>query len=68
MQAQFEVPIRERGQKGFVVEAKIWIVERTFAWLNFFRRTVIYYERTAKSAQSFLTLANISIVIWRINC
>ncbi|MEK6481923.1 IS5 family transposase [Catalinimonas sp. 4WD22] len=59
----FEVPVREEGKKGFVVEAKRWVVERTFAWLNFFRRTVIDHERTIESAQSFLTLANISIVI-----
>ena len=62
----FEVPVREEGQKGFVIEAKRWVVERTFAWLNFFRRTVMDYERTTKSAQSFLILANISMVIWRI--
>ncbi len=69
----FEVPVREEGQKGFVVEAKRWVVERTFAWLNrratrFFRRTVIDYERTTESAQPFLLLANISRVIWRIDC
>ena len=68
----FEVPQRAEGQKGFVVEAKRWVVERTFAWLNrpatrFFRRTVIDYERTVENAQSFLTLANISMVISRIN-
>ena len=33
----FEFPQRTEGQKGFVVEAKRWVVERTFAWLNFFR-------------------------------
>jgi transposase len=49
------------------VEAKRWVVERTFAWLNFFRRVVMDYERTPQSAQSFLLLANISIVIWRID-
>lgn len=27
----FEVPRREEEQKGFVVEAKRWVVERTFA-------------------------------------
>ena len=62
----FEVPLREEGQSGFMVEAKRWVVERTFAWLNFFRRTVIDYERTTESAQSFLLLANISMVISQI--
>lgn len=63
----FEVPQRQQGTKGFVVEAKRWVVERTFAWLNFFRRTVMDYEHTPQSAQSFLLLANISMVIWRID-
>ncbi|MEQ9438046.1 MAG: IS5 family transposase [Cyclobacteriaceae bacterium] len=64
----FETPMREEGRKGFVVEAKRWVVERTFAGLNFFRRTVVDYERTTESAQSFLLIANISIVLWRIDC
>ncbi|NUQ26848.1 MAG: IS5 family transposase [Saprospiraceae bacterium] len=63
----FEIPHREEGQKGFVVEAKRWVVERTFAWLNFFRRLVIDYEHTPRSAQAFLILANISMVIWKID-
>jgi transposase len=63
----FETPIRPEGVKGFVVEAKRWVVERTFAWLNFFRRLVVDYERTPKSAETFVYLANISMVLWRID-
>ena len=63
----FEVPIRQNGTKGFVVEAKRWVVERTLAWLNHFRRVVIDYEHTPQSAKSFLILANISMLIWRID-
>lgn len=63
----FETPLREEGTKGFNVEAKRWVVERTFAWLNFFRRVVVDYEHTTRSAASFLLLANISMVIWSID-
>lgn len=63
----FEVPDRPDNAKGFNVEAKRWVVERTFAWLNFFRRVAIDYEHTPQSARSFLFLANISICLWRIN-
>lgn len=63
----FEVPHRPDNTKGFIVEAKRWVVERTFAWLNYFRRVVIDYEHTPESARSFLFLANISICLWRIN-
>lgn len=63
----FEVSHREEGQKGFVVEAKRWVVERTFAWLNFFLRLVIDYEHTPRSAQIFLFWASISMVIGKID-
>lgn len=59
----FEVPDRPDGTKGFVVEAKRWVVERTFAWLNFYRRCVIDYEHTPESAALFLIFANLSMVI-----
>jgi len=64
---EFEVPQRPENTKGFVVEAKRWVVERTFAWLNFFRRVVKDYERTIESSQTFLLLANISMCLWRID-
>lgn len=63
----FEIPFREGGVKGFVVEAKRWVVERTFAWLNFFRRVVVDYEHTTRNSVAFILLANISMVIWRID-
>jgi transposase len=63
---KFEVPQRPEGTKGFVVEAKRWVVERSFAWLNFFRRTTKDYERTTESAEAFVILANISMVLWNI--
>ena len=59
----FEVPDREDGTKGFVVEAKRWVVERSFAWLNFFRRCTKDYERTPESAALFVVLANLSMVL-----
>ena len=62
----FEVPARPDNTKGFVVEAKRWVVERTFAWLNFYRRCVIDYEHTPESASLFLIFANLSMVIEQI--
>lgn len=62
---KFEVPDRPKDAKGFAVEAKRWVVERSFAWLNFFRRVVIDYEKTTESACLFLVLANISMSIRR---
>ena len=33
-----------------------WVVERTFAWLNRFRRLTIRYERRADIHEAFVTL------------
>lgn len=63
----FEVPERPENTKGFVLEAKRWVVERTFAWFNFFRRVAIDYEHTTESARAFMFLANISICLWKID-
>ena len=59
----FECPSRPQGSKGFVVEAKRWVVERTFAWLNFFRRVIKDYERTVENSVGFLLAANIQMVL-----
>jgi transposase len=64
---QFEVPQHTKKQKGFVVEAKRWVVERSFAWLNFFRRVNVDHEHTPEKARSFVLLANISMCLWRID-
>jgi transposase len=42
----FEVHDRPEGVKGIAIEAKRWVVERTFACLNFYRRVVMDYEHT----------------------
>ncbi len=60
---EFEVPHRAEGTKGFVVEAKRWVVERTIAWFNFFRRITIDHEHTIESSISFLYLANCSMIL-----
>jgi transposase len=33
-----------------------WVIERTLAWLNRFRRLTVRYERRAELHQAFLTL------------
>lgn len=58
--------LRPVGIKGFVVLPKRWIVERTFAWLVRNRRTVRDYEKTTRSAEDFVHLAMIRIMLRRI--
>ncbi|TXF81184.1 transposase, partial [Neolewinella aurantiaca] len=59
----FECPSRPEGSKGFVVEAKRWVVERSFAWMNFYRRITKDLERTIENSASFILMANIQMVL-----
>ena len=40
-----------------------WVVERTFAWLNQFRRLRVRYEKRADIHEAFLSLG--CALIWR---
>jgi len=59
----FECPVRDPCQRGFVVEAKRWVVERTFAWWNWYRRIFKDYERTVENSAGFVLMANIQMVL-----
>lgn len=58
-----EVSQRPPTEKGFIPETGRWQVERSFAWLNFYRRLSKDYEKTAQSAVSFIQLAFVSIIL-----
>lgn len=62
----FEVVKRKEGEIGFVLLARRWVAERTFSWLFNFRRLSKDYEKKARSAQAFIYLANINIMLNRL--
>jgi len=62
----FEKASRPASARGFVPVAKRWVVERSIAWTNFFRRIVKDYEYTVSSSVSWLYLANIQIMLQRV--
>ena len=49
--------LRPVGIKGFVVLPKRWIVERTFAWINKYRRNSKDYERNPESSKAMIYIA-----------
>lgn len=49
--------IKRSDKKGFQMLPKRWIVERTFAWLNWSRRLAKDYEISHKSAESMIHIA-----------
>ena len=58
-----EIVKRADGAKGFVVEPKRWIVERSIAWLNRCRRLAKDWENRNHNALAFLHLASIRLMV-----
>lgn len=49
------------GQKGFAVQPKRWIVERTISWLSWSRRLSKDYEQTSLSSEAWI---DVSAIRW----
>jgi putative transposase len=61
-----EIVKRSDHAKGFVVEPKRWIVERSIAWLNRCRRLAKDWENRNLNALNFLRLASIRLMLRRL--
>jgi len=55
---------RRRIDSGERLGRYRWVVERTLAWLNQFRRLKVRYERRADIHQAFLSLG-CALICWR---
>lgn len=53
------------NQRGFIVQKRRWVVERTFAWIDRNRRLAKDYERSASTALAFVFLAAARILMTR---
>ena len=59
--------VRKRpNQRGFQVQPRRWVVERTFAWLTDCRRLVKDYEVYAETSEAFIYLAMIHLMLQRL--
>lgn len=58
--------IVKRPRKKFQIVKWRWIVERTFGWLNHYRRLSKDYEYYNSSSEAWITLASINIMVHRI--
>ncbi|WBV42546.1 IS5 family transposase [Pseudoroseomonas cervicalis] len=61
-----EIIRKPKGQIGFAVQPRRWVVERTFAWLNRNRRLAKDFERTIASAEAFLYAAAVMLLVRRL--
>ena len=58
---------RLQGQRGFAVQPRRWVVERTFAWLMRYRRLVRDYEQWIDVSENMIYLAMGSLLLHRLN-
>ena len=63
---RLEIVRRRDTQKGFAVLPRRWVVERTFGWLNNFRRLSKDYEFRTDSSEAFIFLAASLLLIARL--
>ena len=58
-----EIVKRSDRAKGFIVQPRRWIVERSIAWLNRCRRLAKDWENLNRNALAFLKLASIRLML-----
>lgn len=58
--------VSRRSPRSFVVQAKRWIVERTFAWLGKFRRLSKDYEYRVCSSVSMMYIGMARLLLKRL--
>jgi transposase len=63
---RIEIIKRFNAARGFEVLPRRWLVERTFAWLRQRRRMAKDWEASIPSAEAWLLIAHIRIMIRRL--
>jgi putative transposase len=58
--------VKKKSARGFHVLPRRWVVERTFAWINRYRRLSKDYERKPTSSSSHVYVASIRLMLRRI--
>jgi putative transposase len=62
----FILEVVKRPRKKFQIVKWRWIVERTFGWLNRYRRLAKDYEELTASSEAFVKIAMINVMIHRL--
>jgi putative transposase len=63
---RLEIVKRSDTTRGFVVQPKRWIVERTFGWLNRYRRLSKDYAYLTVTSETMIHIAMINLMVRRL--
>jgi transposase len=63
---ELEVVERAPGMRGFSVQPRRWVAERSFAWLVRNRRMAKDYERKVQTSETLIELAAIRLLLRRV--
>jgi putative transposase len=61
-----EVVERAPGVRGFSIQPRRWVVERTFGWLSRSRRLSKDYERKVQTSETLIQIAMIRLLVARL--
>ncbi len=61
-----EIVQRQPGEKGFVVQARRWVVERSLAWFSRNRRLSKDYEHLCETSEAMVYIASIQVMLKRL--
>ena len=63
---QVEIVEKPAGQRGFAVQPRRWVVERTFSWFSSCRRLSLDYEKLACHSETMIWIALSRVLIRRL--
>jgi putative transposase len=63
---RLQLVLRHKGQRGFVVLSRRWVIERTFAWLTQYRRLAVDNERLPESSEPLIYIAMTRLMVRRL--
>ena len=61
-----DIVVPQDNSKGFSLQARRWVVERTFAWLGNYRRLSKDYEHLSASSEAFIYMASCDVMLKRL--
>lgn len=64
---EIEIVTGPKNRRGFIVQKRRWVVERTISWISRNRRLARDYERHASTALAFAYLAAATILLRRVH-